>query len=149
MGHQRGLSLAVLKGWGTIRMNKLLLAYAATALVMLALDMLWLGVIAKPLYQQGIGHLMAEKPILPIAALFYAMYPVGLMIFAVVPHAAAEWHRALLAGALFGFFAYATYDLTNLATLKNWPWGLALLDIAWGTAVSGVAVVVGRVVYLR
>ena len=130
-------------------MNKLLLAYAATAAAMLALDMLWLGVIAKPLYQQGIGHLMAEKPVIPIAALFYALYPVGLMIFAVAPHAAAEWHRGLLAGALFGFFAYATYDLTNLATLKNWPLGLALLDIAWGSAVSAVAAAAGRAAYVR
>ena len=79
-------------------MNKLLLAYAATAAAMLAPAMQWLGVIAKPLYQQGIGHLMAEKAVIPIAVLFCALYPVA-------PYVAAEWHPALLAGALFGFFA--------------------------------------------
>ena len=131
-------------------MNKLLGTYAATALVMLALDMLWLGVIAKPLYQQGIGHLMAQPPRIAVAVLFYALYPVGLLIFAVLPHATqAPWHQAVMYGALFGFFAYATYDLTNLATLKGWPVGLSLLDVGWGTLASALAVAAGRAIYVR
>jgi uncharacterized membrane protein len=120
-------------------------AYAATVIVMVALDLLWLGAIAKPLYQQGLGHVMAEQPNVPIAVLFYAVFALGLMIFAVVPHGgSAGWSKTLVAGALFGFFAYATYDLTNLATLRNWPIGLSLLDMAWGTVVSSVSAAAGK-----
>ena len=126
-------------------MIKYFVAYAAAAIVMIAIDLLWLGVIAKPLYQQGIGHLMAERPNIPIAVLFYVIFPIGLMIFAVLPHAAAAgWGKTLIAGALFGFFAYATYDLTNLATLKGWPIGLSVIDVIWGTFVSSLAAAAGK-----
>ena len=121
-------------------MNKYLAAYGATALVMVALDALWLGVIAKTWYQQGIGHLMAENPRVMVAALFYALFVVGLVIFVVAPGGqAGTWQSTLLRGALFGFFTYATYDLTNLATLKDWPIGLSLIDMAWGATVSAAA----------
>ena len=120
-------------------------AYAATAVVMIAIDLLWLGVIAKPLYRDGIGHLMSDSPSIPAAVIFYLMFPVGLLIFAVMPNAASpEWTKTLVAGALFGLFTYATYDLTNLATLKGWPIGLAALDIAWGTLVSSVSALAGK-----
>ncbi len=126
-------------------MSKYLAAYAVTAVVMIAIDLVWLGLIAKPLYQNGIGHLMADKPNIPVALVFYLLYPVGLMVFAIVPEQAAPgWSRALMVGALFGFFAYATYDLTNLSTLKGWPVGLALMDMAWGTLVSGVSAAAGK-----
>jgi uncharacterized membrane protein len=126
-------------------MTRILVAYGATAFVMVALDMLWLGVIAKPLYLQGIGHLMAAQPNVPVAVVFYLMYAVGLVAFAVWPtEAAPGWTQALVKGALLGFFAYATYDLTNLATLKNWPLGLSLIDIGWGTCVSGVSAAAGK-----
>jgi uncharacterized membrane protein len=126
-------------------MSKYLAAYGATAVVMIAIDLVWLGLIAKPLYQNGIGHLMADKPNIPVAVVFYLLYALGLMIFAVVPQqSAAGWSRALMIGALFGFFAYATYDLTNLSTLKGWPLSLTLMDIAWGTLVSGVSSAVGK-----
>jgi uncharacterized membrane protein len=126
-------------------MSKYLAAYGATAVVMIAIDLVWLGLIAKPLYQNGIGHLMADKPNIPVAVVFYLLYALGLMIFAVVPQqSAAGWSRALMIGALFGFFAYATYDLTNLSTLKGWPLSLSLMDIAWGTLVSGVSSAVGK-----
>jgi uncharacterized membrane protein len=133
-------------------MTRLLSAYATTFAVMLAIDMLWLGVIAKPLYQQGIGHLMVNPPKLFAAALFYLLFPLGLMIFAVAPPglpAGPGLGRTLLMGALFGFFAYATYDLTNLATLRGWPLWLSLLDMAWGTAVSALAAAAGKAVYDR
>ena len=119
--------------------------YAAIAVVMIALDLLWLGVIAKPLYQQGIGHLMAERPNVPVAVLFYALYALGLLLLAVLPNAAEPgWSKTLVTAALFGFFAYATYDLTNLATLKGWPVGLSLLDMAWGTFVSTASAAAGK-----
>ncbi len=126
-------------------MNKYLAAYAGTAVTMVALDMLWLGVIAKPLYRDGIGHLMAEQANVPVAVLFYALYTLGLVIFAVAPSAAGpSWGKTLATAALFGFFAYATYDLTNLATLKQWPLSLSLVDLAWGTTVSALAAAAGR-----
>jgi uncharacterized membrane protein len=126
-------------------MLKLAAAYAATLLVILALDALWLGVIAKPLYQQGIGHLMAERPNIAVAAVFYAVFALGVVVFAVLPQEpAAGWLRAGVTGAMFGFFAYATYDLTNLATLKQWPVGLALLDIAWGSLVGALSAAAGK-----
>lgn len=125
-------------------MTKHLAAYVATALAMLVLDALWLGLIAAPLYQQGIGHLMAPQPRLGVAALFYLLYPLGIVIFAVAARPAGAWRPTLLAGALFGFFAYATYDLTNLATLKGWPLGLSLIDMAWGTVVSTASAAGGK-----
>lgn len=126
-------------------MVKYFLAYAATTVVMVAIDLLWLGIIAKSFYQQGIGHLMAERPNIPVAVLFYVLFPIGLMFFAVLPHAASDgWSKTIFAGALFGFFTYATYDLTNLATLKAWPIGLSIIDIAWGTLVSAVASAAGK-----
>ena len=126
-------------------MTKYFGAYAATLVVMVALDLLWIGVIAKPLYQQGIGHLMAERPNIGVAVLFYAIYAIGVVLFAVAPDGSTSgWARTLVTGALFGFFAYATYDLTNLATLKNWPLGLAVLDVAWGSLVTAVSAAAGK-----
>lgn len=127
------------------RMNKQLAGYLAVVLVIVALDMLWLGIIAKSMYQQAIGHLMAEQPKLLAAVAFYVLYAAGLMIFAVAPLAEdPAWGKTVLMGALFGFFAYATYDLSNLATLRNWPLGLSLMDIAWGSCLSAVAAAAGK-----
>jgi uncharacterized membrane protein len=131
-------------------MLKLLATYITTTVVMVVIDMVWLGFIAKPMYQAGIGHLMAEKPNIAAAISFYALFPVGLMIFAILPEAAnAGWQRTALLGALFGFFTYATYDLTNLATLKNYPLQLALIDILWGSLVSAVAATAGKLTFNR
>ena len=126
-------------------MTKYLAAYAATASVIIALDLLFLGVIAKSFYQQGIGHLMADRVNVPVAALFYAIFAFGLMMFVVVPNASGtDWGKTLIAAALFGFISYATYDLTNLATLKNWPISVALVDMVWGTLVSVIAAAAGK-----
>jgi uncharacterized membrane protein len=126
-------------------MNKMLASYAAVFLVMLSLDAIWLGFIAKPLYQQAIGHLMSEAPRIEIALLFYLIYALGLTVFGVWPQAqVAGLLSALGMGAAFGFFCYATYDLTNLATLKNWPLGISLIDLAWGTVVSGISAMAGK-----
>ena len=129
-------------------MTKYAASFGAIVLIMVALDALWIGVIAKSLYQQGIGHLMAQSPRLGVAALFYAVYAVGLLIFVITPTSeAGNWHMPLMRGALFGFFAYATYDLTNLATLKDWPIGLSVLDVAWGSGASAAAAVGGYFAY--
>jgi uncharacterized membrane protein len=126
-------------------MTKYLIAYAATATIMIAIDLLWLGIIAKPFYQQGIGHLMAERPNIPAAVLFYLFYPVGIVFFAIMPNVSSTaWTSTLIAGALFGLFCYATYDLTNLATLKNWPISVAIADISWGTLITAISALTGK-----
>jgi len=128
-------------------MAKFCTVYVAIFLVMLAIDMLWLGVIAKPLYQQGIGHLMAVKPNFVAAGLFYIIFPIGLMFFAVSPNGASpDWNRVLISAAVFGFFAYATYDLTNLAIMKDWPISLSVIDVAWGTFASTISAAAGKFV---
>jgi uncharacterized membrane protein len=126
-------------------LRKPLFAYAAILAALLALDAVWLGLIAQPLHEQGIGHLMAEQPLWTADALFYLVYPLCLMRFALLPHRLdrAMW-PTLSAAALFGFFAYATYDLSNLATLRDWPVGLWLIDIAWGRVVSMASAVAGN-----
>ena len=126
-------------------MAKYLVGYAVTLAVIAALDALWLGVIAKSSYQKAIGHLMADQPNFLVAALFYAFFAAGLMVFAVMPGGSAhDWRKTLIAAALFGFIAYATYDLSNLATLKNWPVGISLVDMAWGTLLSVVSASAGK-----
>ena len=128
-------------------MIKYLAAYATAAAVMLTLDVAWIGFIAKPMYQNGIGHLMAEEPKLWVAACFYVVYAAGLMLFAITPYAtSSSLGKVAMMAALFGFFAYATYDLTNWATLKNWPANVALADMAWGSLASAVAAVAGAYV---
>ena len=128
-------------------MIRYIACYAATMIVMVALDLLWLGVVAKPLYQQGIGHLMAARPNVPVAVMFYAMFPLGLMVFALVPYESpAAWGKTLFAAALFWLFTYATYDLTNLATLKDWPVSLSIIDVLWGVFVSTVSAAAGKTV---
>ena len=119
--------------------------YLAIFLTMFVIDMVWLRVIAVSWYQEGMREHLATSPNLVAAVLFYVIFPIGLMIFAVLPSEdASGFAKAALLGALFGFFAYATYDLTNLAVLKNWPLGLSILDMAWGTLISGVSTVAGK-----
>ena len=123
-------------------MTRHLLTYAATCIALTVLDFLWLGVIAKNLYREGIGHLMAPGPNWWAAAAFYLLYPIGLLVFAVLP-SGGDWLRALALGALFGLFCYGTYDLTSLAILKDWPLSVTLVDIAWGAAVSAAGASAG------
>lgn len=125
-------------------LSKYLVAFGATFLVMFVIDALWLGVIAKDFYRTAMGDLLAPEPRLGFATIFYLMYPLGLVIFAVLPGAdAASVVRAAVLGALFGLFCYGTYDLTNLSVVRGWPLALSLVDMAWGCAVSGVSAAVG------
>ena len=118
--------------------------YLATLLVFTAVDFVWLGFVAHGYYRSQIGHLIADQVNLPAAAAFYLVYALGLLIFAVQPAVAAGGvPKALMLGAMFGLFCYATYDLTNLATLKNWSLPLSLIDMAWGAVLSGVAAAAG------
>jgi len=123
---------------------KFVTAYIATASVFLVCDMVWLGVVAKGFYRSRLDALLLADVNLPAAVAFYLVYIAGIMVFATLPgFNAGAWKTALMFGALFGFFAYATYDLTNLATLRGWPISLALLDIAWGTVLTGVSATLG------
>uniref|UniRef100_UPI003BACE643 DUF2177 family protein n=1 Tax=Stappia sp. TaxID=1870903 RepID=UPI003BACE643 len=120
------------------------LAYIASAIVFLGLDYLWLGRIAGAFYRNRLGHLMADNVNFAVAGGFYAFYVVGIVIFAIQPaFRSGAWTDALLYGALFGFFAYATYDITNLATLRDWPVTVAVVDVIWGTVLTGTAAVAG------
>jgi uncharacterized membrane protein len=125
---------------------KLLLPYLAIVAVMIALDVLWIGIVARPLYARGIGHLMAEHPNFVAAIAFYLLYAVGLMAFVVLPRAPGAWQMAAAWGAAFGFMAYMTYDLTNMATLRDWPLALSFIDIAWGCVATGLAATAGKLV---
>lgn len=121
--------------------------YLAVFLTMFVIDALWLGVIAKTMYADAMGSLLSPNPNLWAAAAFYLLFPVGLVIFAVLPQADSPVWKAALMGALFGFFAYSTYDLTNLAVVKDWPLGLTFIDMAWGTMVSGIAATAGKLAF--
>ena len=123
---------------------KLLLPYLAIVAVMIALDVLWIGIVARPLYARGIGHLMAEHPNFVAAIAFYLLYAIGLMAFVVLPRAPGAWQMAAAWGAAFGFMAYMTYDLTNLATLRDWPLALSFIDVAWGCVATGLAATAGK-----
>lgn len=119
-------------------MSTFLIKYIVTFLVFLGIDAIWLGLIAKNFYSKTIGHLMADKPNLLAALIFYLFYVFGIIVFAINP-ALKEKNPmvALQLGALLGIIAYATYDLTNLATLKNWPLHVTVIDIIWGTFLTG------------
>ena len=109
-----------------------------------AIDFVWLGWVARPFYQDGIGHLMAEQINIPAGLIFYAVYAVGLVHFGVArPLDTGSWQQAMLLGGLFGFFAYGVYDLTNLATLRDWPVSIAVVDMAWGPVLSAIAATAG------
>ena len=117
---------------------QLAVAYLATLVVFAIVDTLWLGVVARPFYRAELGDLLAPEIKLWAAVLFYLVYSAGIVVFAVLPAIRAEsLVTALVMGALFGFFAYATYDLTNLATLRDWPLRMSIVDIAWGTVITG------------
>jgi uncharacterized membrane protein len=107
--------------------------YLLTAVVFFAVDILWLGVVAKDFYQKNLGHLFRPTVNWPAAILFYLIFIVGILFFAVAPALEKDaWPRAVIWGGLFGFFTYATYDMTNLATLKDWPLKVVVADIVWG-----------------
>ena len=125
-------------------MIKLALAYAGTALTMAAMDAVWLTVAGPKVYRPALGDLLVEGFRLGPAVAFYILYVAGIVIFAVRPAlASGRWTEAVLMGALFGFFCYATYDLTNMATLKVWPMYITLMDIAWGAVLTGTAALAG------
>lgn len=131
-------------------MRTYLTAFLATAVVFLGLDFLWLSQVAAGFYRDMLGGHLAENPDFAAAGLFYGIYLSGIMYFAVVPAIArGTLASALFSGGLFGFVAYATYDLTNMATLKDWPAMLTVVDLTWGTFVTAVASAAGYGLSMR
>lgn len=118
-------------------MNNILLWFLSIV-VFTVLDLFWLVKVAPKLYRKYIGHLMAEKVYLPGAALFYVLYHIGLTVFVLMPHLEHPFVGALY-GGLYGLITYATYDLTNLATLREWPKTITMIDLIWGTILTGVS----------
>lgn len=116
---------------------KALYLYLATVPVFFAIDMIWLGLVANKFYDAQIGQWLRQPPNWPAAIVFYLLYIVGILIFAVLPHMDAGAGTVLMYGALFGFFAYATYDMTNLAVMKDWPLTVTIVDMIWGTVLTG------------
>jgi uncharacterized membrane protein len=121
----------------TIKQSAIL--YLITLAVFFLIDMIWLGAVAKGFYSRRLGTLMRPKIVWPAAILFYLLFIVGLLVFVVRPAlAGGEPFQALPFGALFGLIAYATYDLTNLATMKDWPLVITIVDLAWGACLGGL-----------
>ena len=116
------------------------IGYVITLVTFVAIDLTWLGIMAPRFYMPTLGDIGLASVNLPPAIAFYLLYPLGLVIFAVEPALrSGTAGTALLYGALFGFFTYATYDLTNQATLRNWTSSLSVVDIAWGTVLGATA----------
>lgn len=121
-----------------------LFAYLATGVTFLAMDAVWLTTMSSRLYKPRIGALMADKPALAPAVAFYLIYLAGVLVLAILPAAREDsWRRLVQNAAVFGLCAYATYDLTNQATLKTWSTTVTLADIAWGALVTTVAACAG------
>lgn len=119
-------------------MRAALAQYGIAAVVFCLVDAVWLGLVAQPLYDHFLGDLLAERPNLAAAALFYAIYLAGLGHFVIGPALRdGSARRAWASGAFFGLVAYATWDLTNLAVLRDFPAALVPIDLAWGAVLSG------------
>lgn len=128
-------------------MRKYLIVYGALLPVFGLLDYIWLGLLAPGFYQSQIGSLLLPTPLIVPAAAFYLMYPAALIYFCLAARPDASIASGALRGALFGAVAYATYDLSNWATLKGWSSTVAMVDIVWGAVASGIAMGVAGLVW--
>ena len=128
-------------------MMRYVLAYGTTLVIFLGIDAIWLTTMSQRLYRTYLGDVLAQTVNVVPAVLFYLIYVAGIIIFATAPaFSTGRWTTAALFGALYGFFAYATYDLTNHATIRDWPAIITVADICWGSALSATAAALGFVV---
>ncbi|MBY0294127.1 DUF2177 family protein [Patescibacteria group bacterium] len=125
----------------------LLMTYVSVVLSTALLDFFWIGFLMKGTYEKGLGNLLAPSFNLLGAGLFYLLYAIGIMLFVVMPSEGKSLVRVLVLGIVFGFIAYGVYDLTNLATLRNWPWSITIMDMVWGAILTAVASGVGFLVF--
>jgi len=124
--------------------------YFSTLLVFFAVDMVWLGLVARTFYGKYLGYIMAPSVNWLAAILFYLLFIVGVLVFVVLPGLkSGSLQDTLLRAALFGLITYATYDLTNLATLKDWPVMISVVDMAWGTTLSVIVSYAGLMIGRR
>lgn len=131
-------------------LRRIALLHVATSLVFLALDLLWLGVVARDFYREQLGPLFADEVGWGAALSFYLLYIAGILHFCVLPALReGSLGRAVRSGAFFGLVAYATYDLTNLATLRGFPPAIVPVDLAWGTVLTGATSAIGFLVARR
>jgi uncharacterized membrane protein len=124
---------------GEIRMKTALVAYAGSLTTLLVFDAVWLGLVARTFYREQLGEMMLPSPNLGVAAVFYLFFAVAVVVLAVFPAIASGsvW-TAVIYGLILGLAAYGTYDITNLATLKNWPLVMSMVDLAWGGFVTAM-----------
>ncbi len=125
-------------------MNRYVVLYLVTLLVIVPIDFLFLGIVAKGFFTSQVGHHLGEIKLLP-AVLFYLLYVGGTVIF-VSGGAGATWQTTLLYGALFGLFSYATFELTSMSMLKDWSWKVVGVDMAWGSFVTAISSTAGLLV---
>lgn len=126
------------------------LSYLVTGVAFLALDAIWLGTMGTRLYRPLLGHLVRDGFALAPAMVFYLLYVAGIVVFAVQPALDdGRWTGALWRGLALGLIAYGTYDLTNQATLRDWPLAVTVIDMAWGTFATGLAATAGYLVVSR
>lgn len=118
---------------------RIVITYLLALTLFLAMDLVWLGYVAKDFYLSRMGTIMLDRPKMGIAVLFYTVYVIGLMIFVITPALAdGNWQTAALNGAMFGFFTYLTYDATAYAVLKGYDPVIAVIDTAWGSLIGAV-----------
>ena len=125
-------------------MNRYVVLYLATLIVLIPVDFLFLGIVAKGFFTSQVGDMLGEIRLAP-AILFYLLYVIGILVF-VSGKAGATWQSTLLYGALFGFFCYATFELTSLSLLKHWTWPVVMLDVTWGTFVTALSSTIGLLI---
>ncbi|SHO66904.1 Uncharacterized membrane protein [Pseudoxanthobacter soli DSM 19599] len=124
-----------------------IIAYISTGIVFLAIDAIWLSQMANRLYRPMIGPLMADTVNVVPAILFYLLYVAGIVVFAVQPAlGSGRWPTALMLGGFFGLVAYGTYDLTNHATLRDWPALITVADLIWGTVLTALSATAGLLI---
>ena len=122
-------------------MKRYVILYLATLIVIIPIDFLFLGTVARGFFTSQVGDMLGDIRLAP-AILFYLLYVVGILVFVSAP-ATATWQSALLYGALFGLFCYATFELTSLSLLKHWTWPVVAVDVCWGTFVTAVSAMIG------
>jgi uncharacterized membrane protein len=126
------------------KVKRYIVLYLATLIIIVPVDFLFLGLVAKGFFTSEVGDMLGEVRLAP-AILFYLLYVAGILIFVSGP-AAVSWSSTLLYGALFGLFCYATFELTSLSLLKHWTWSVVAVDVGWGTLVTAAASTLGLLI---
>lgn len=130
-------------------MKQFALLYTFAATLFLILDSIWLSLVANKFYKENLQELLANKPLFVPAAIFYAVYIFTLVVFVVKPGIGQPLIDVAWRGALLGFSMYATYDLTNKATLRDWPTSVTIVDLVWGTVATSIVSVGAVIVYTK